>query len=198
MWTAAASESRAARAAQTQESMPPLSRTMARDGVSLIGLNLHHIYETVGCVKCFRGIRGHALETRAPFRSSRKGFAIVNPKARLLIVRSELSVRPKHLSDLTSTMIMTANSLSEKGAGRSNQRNGALRHTTVVIELPHVRTGLRRSRRRLGVAPQPVQTHGQLARHGGDGDVALPPHVQVNESAPPLRIAAHRRLRRFH
>src|ERR1700681_3005543 len=65
---------------------------------SLRSKAFNRIYETVGCVKCFLRTLLRALGKRAPFRSIRKGFAIVNPGS-LLIVRSELSVRPKHLFD---------------------------------------------------------------------------------------------------
>ena len=96
-------------------------------------------------------------------------------------------------------MIMTANSLSREGSGAPQSKNRCSPHTKrVLIGLPHVRTGLGRGRRIFGFAPQPVQTHRQSARHGGDGDIALPPHGQMDETPPPPGIAAHRCLGRLY
>src|SRR5579859_7277820 len=48
------------------------------------------------------------------------------------------------------------------------------------------------------LAPHPIQMHRQLPRHGYFGDLPSTPHGQMEELAAPLRLAAHRDLRRFH
>src|ERR1035437_8283512 len=48
------------------------------------------------------------------------------------------------------------------------------------------------------LAPHPVHANRQSPRHGDLGDLPSPPHRQVEILTAPLRIAAHRDLRRFH
>ena len=71
--------------------LPKYMTTGEQIGRAMIGTAFNRIYETVGPVKCFLRTRRRALGEGAPFRSIGKGFTIVNPKARLLIVRSRPS-----------------------------------------------------------------------------------------------------------
>src|SRR5229473_8161322 len=48
------------------------------------------------------------------------------------------------------------------------------------------------------LAPHPVQTNGESARHGDLGDLPAPPHHQMEILAAPFRDAACRNLGSFH
>src|ERR1700756_3575735 len=64
--------------------------------------------------------------------------------------------------------------------------------------LSRVRTELLRLAVIEALTPHPVQMHCQLPCHRYLGNLPSTPHGQVKELAAPLRLTAHRDLRRFH
>ena len=79
-----------------------------------------------------------------------------------------------------------------------NHYIGDLLHTIEISGLFRVRTELLHLTVVETLAPHPVQMHRQLSRHRYLGDLASPSHGEVEELAAPLRLTAHRDLRRFH
>ena len=79
-----------------------------------------------------------------------------------------------------------------------NHYGGDLLHTMAISGLSRVRTELLHLFVVPTAPPHPVQLDCQLAGHCNFRDLAPAPHGQVKELAAPLRIAAHRDLRRFH
>jgi hypothetical protein len=79
-----------------------------------------------------------------------------------------------------------------------NHYGGDLLHTMAISGLSRVRTELLHLFVVPAAPPHPIQLDRQLAGHRDFGDLSSPPHGQVKELAAPLRIAAHRDLRRFH
>jgi hypothetical protein len=71
-------------------------------------------------------------------------------------------------------------------------------HTIGISGLSRVRTELLRLAVVTALTPHPVQMHGQLSRHCDFGDLASTPHAQMKKPVAPLRLTAHRDLRRFH
>ena len=68
------------------------------------------------------------------------------------------------------------------------EMSGLSRVRTEILHLAIVQT----------LAPHPVQMHRQFARHRYFRDLPSSSHGQVKELAAPLRLTAHRDLRRFH
>src|SRR6204780_900372 len=79
-----------------------------------------------------------------------------------------------------------------------HQVHDALLHAMSGTELSHVRTELERRRIRTSIPPHPVQANPQLPPHRYLGNALVSAHRQVNVSTAPVRIVAHRRLRRLH
>ncbi len=79
-----------------------------------------------------------------------------------------------------------------------NHYGGDLLHTMGISGLSRVRTELLHFVVIPAAPPHPVQLDRQLAGHRYLGDIAPLPHGQVKELDAPLRIVAHRHLRRFH
>ena len=79
-----------------------------------------------------------------------------------------------------------------------NHYGGDLLHTMGISGLSRVRTELLHLSIVPAAPPHPVQLDGQLAGHRYFRDFAPPPHSEVKKLAAPLRVAAHRDLRRFH
>ena len=79
-----------------------------------------------------------------------------------------------------------------------NHYVGDLLSTIGISGLSRVRTELLQRAVVASLAPHPVQMHRQFPRHGYLGNLPSPPHAEVKELVAPLRLAAHRDLRRFH
>jgi len=79
-----------------------------------------------------------------------------------------------------------------------NHYIGDLLHTIGISGLSRVRTELLPWAVVAALAPHPVQMHGQFPRHGYLGNLPSTPHGDVKEPTAPLRLTAHRDLRRFH
>ena len=94
-------------------------------------------------------------------------------------------------------MITTSNS-PVKGSGIPNHYGGDLLHTMAISGLSRVRTELLHFVVVPSAPPHPVQLDRQLPGHRYFRDLSPAPHGEVKELAAPLRIAAHRDLRRFH
>src|ERR1700751_4951 len=91
-----------------------------------------------------------------------------------------------------------SNSLHKQGSGMPNHYLGDLLHTMAISGLSRVRTELLHLAVVPAFAPHPVQMHRQLPRHRCLGDLPATSHGEMEEFIPPLRLAAHRDLRRFH
>jgi hypothetical protein len=85
-----------------------------------------------------------------------------------------------------------------KGSGIPNQLLGVLQHTIAISGLSRVPTELFPRLVIPSLAPHPVQTNRQSARHGDLGDLPSSAHGQVKILAAPFGHTAHRHLRRFH
>jgi hypothetical protein len=94
-------------------------------------------------------------------------------------------------------MITTSNS-PVKGSGIPNHYGGDLLHTMAISGLSRVRTELLHFVVVPSAPPHPVQLDRQFPGHRYFRDLSPAPHGEVKELAAPLRIAAHRDLRRFH
>ena len=94
-------------------------------------------------------------------------------------------------------MITTSNSPA-KGSGMPNHYAGDLLHTMAISGLSRVRTELFKLTVVQTLAPHPVQVNRQLSGHRYLRDLPSSAHGQVEELAAPLRLTAHRDLRRFH
>ena len=92
-------------------------------------------------------------------------------------------------------MITTSNS-PVKGSGIPNHYGGDLLHTMAISGLSRVRTELLHFVVVPSAPPHPVQLDRQLPGHRYFRDLSPAPHGKVKEVAAPLRIAAHRDLRR--
>jgi len=84
------------------------------------------------------------------------------------------------------------------GSGMPNHYVGDLLHTIGISGLSRVRTELLQLAVVASPAPHPVQMHRQLAGHRHFRNLSSTSHRQMKELAAPLRLAAHRHLRRFH
>jgi hypothetical protein len=79
-----------------------------------------------------------------------------------------------------------------------NHYIGDLLLTIAISGLSRVRTELLRLAVVATLTPHPVQMHGQLPRHRYFRDLPSTPHGQMEKLAAPLRLTAHRDLRRFY
>ena len=79
-----------------------------------------------------------------------------------------------------------------------NHYVGDLLHTTAISGRSRVRTELFELTVIPTLTPHSVQMHRQLSCHRHFRDLPAAPHGEVKELAPPLRLAAHRDLGRFH
>src|SRR5271157_110968 len=132
------------------------------------------------------------------FALAEKVLLRVTTKARVLIATMEppLSGSTIHLCGGLRTMISQSNSRATAVGRAPNQHVGDRRHPTGLNRLLCMRTGpadLPAGESRL---PQPPQTHRQLARHGYGGNRAVLFHRQADVLPPPLRLPAHRYVRR--
>src|ERR1700720_4789615 len=94
-------------------------------------------------------------------------------------------------------MITTSNSPA-KGSGMPNHYAGDLVHTMAISGLSRVRTELFKLTVVQTLTPHPVQVNRQLSGHRYLRDLPSSAHGQVEELAAPLRLTAHRDMRRFH
>ena len=79
-----------------------------------------------------------------------------------------------------------------------NHYAGDLLHTLAISGLSRVRTELSKLTVVQSLAPHPVQVNCQLSRHRYLRDLPSSSHREMEELAAPLRLTAHRNLRRFH
>jgi hypothetical protein len=79
-----------------------------------------------------------------------------------------------------------------------NHYVGDLLRTMGISGRSRVRTELFQLTVVPALAPHPVQMHRQLPSHCYLRDLPSSAQSQVEELAPPLRLAAHRDLRRFY
>src|ERR1700756_5933595 len=91
-----------------------------------------------------------------------------------------------------------SNSLHKRGSGMPNHYAGDLLHTMAISGLSRVRTELFKLTVVQSLTPHPVQVNRQLAGHRDLRDFPSSAHGQMEELAAPLRLTAHRDLRRFH
>jgi len=94
-------------------------------------------------------------------------------------------------------MITSSNS-PVQGSGIPNHYVGDLLTTMAISGLSRVRTELFELTVIPTLTPHPVQMHRQFPSHRHFRDLPAAPHGEVKELAPPLRLAAHRDLGRFH
>ena len=94
-------------------------------------------------------------------------------------------------------MISTSNSPLQ-GSGIPNHYVGDLLHTMAISGRSRVRTELFELTVVPAPTPHPVQMHRQLPGHGYLRDLPPAPHRDMEELTAPLRLTAHRDLRRFH
>src|SRR5207302_5861531 len=79
-----------------------------------------------------------------------------------------------------------------------NHYVGDLLHTMAISGLSRVRTELLQLAVVPALSPHPVQMHRQLTGHRYFRNLSATTHGEVEELTAPLRVAAHRDLRRFH
>jgi hypothetical protein len=107
-------------------------------------------------------------------------------------------VRPIHLFDHNCDHDYYFELPSAMGSGMPNHCAGDLLHTLAISGLSRVRTELFELSVVQSLAPHPVQMHGKSACPGDLRDLPSPSHREVEELAPPLRLAAYGDLRCFH
>jgi len=79
-----------------------------------------------------------------------------------------------------------------------NHYIGDLLHTIAMSGLSRVRTEFSPLAVIAALAPHPVQMHCEFPGHCHLGNLPSTPHGEVKERTAPLRLTAHRDLRRFH
>src|SRR3954447_18401144 len=110
----------------------------------------------------------------------------------------ELGPTQPSLRSLTAIKIPFIRTPSPAGRGMPNHYSGDLLLTIAMSGLSRVRTELLLMAVVATLAPHPVQVHRQFPRHRYFRNRPSTPHGQVKELAAPLRLTAHRDLRRFH
>ena len=127
------------------------------------------VSDNVGGVKFFVSVRTRALRRARHFALIEE--VLYPTKARSQSV-SGLELSPTHASLRSTTSIMIASSNSPvKGSGLLNRSLGVLLHTHACSELARVRTESFPLLIVPVVAPHPVQTNRQSARHRHLGDL---------------------------
>src|SRR5258706_2581105 len=94
--------------------------------------------------------------------------------------------------------MITSSTSPVKRSGMPNQLLGVLLHSTAISGRSCVRPELSELTVVPAPTPHPVQMHRQLPGHGYLRDLPPAPHRDMEELTAPLRLTAHRDLRRFH
>src|SRR5215471_1080044 len=125
------------------------------------------------------------------------GFALSNLGSLRIVRVRKLSPTQPSLRSLTAIMITCSNSPG-LGSGMPNHDVGDLLSAIAMSGLSRVRTELLRQAVVAALPPHPVQMHRQLPCHRHLGNLSSAPHSEVEKPTAPLRLTAHRDLRRFH
>ena len=138
--------------------------------------------------RALRRARHFALLEKVPYPTKARSQSV-----------SGRELSPTHASLRSKRSIMIASSNSPvKGSGLPNRLRDVLLRNNACSGLARVRTELFPLLVIPLLAPHPVQTNRQSARHCHLGDLASSSHGEMEKLAPPLWIAPYCHLRRFH